>query len=96
MQIAIVIVLLVVAVVLFFFVGKRRAGKCRSMGKKNPILDKGDLVTILAQRNNIRITVPGRIMEKGYAGEMIKVQNTMSSKEIFARVMDHSTVIVDF
>ena len=66
------------------------------MLERSPVLIKGDLVIIHAELGSIRVTVPGRIMEKGYQGELIKVQNAMSSKEIYARVIDNSTVTVDF
>ena len=66
------------------------------MLERSPILTKGDLVTILAELGSVKIAVPGRIMEKGYPGELIRVRNAMSSKEIHARVIDNSTVTVDF
>lgn len=66
------------------------------MVERSPILVKGDLVTILAELGSIRITAPGKIMEKGYPGELIRVQNAMSRKEIYARVINNSTVTVDF
>ncbi|MEE8398746.1 MAG: flagellar basal body P-ring formation chaperone FlgA [Desulfobacterales bacterium] len=66
------------------------------MLEKAPILNKGDLVTILAQIGSIRITVPGKILEKGYPNELIRVQNAMSNKELYARVMNNSTVTIDF
>jgi flagella basal body P-ring formation protein FlgA len=66
------------------------------MLEEAPILDKGDQVTILALLGRIRITVPGIILEKGYSGDRVRVQNTMSSKEIYARVVNGSTVTIDF
>jgi flagella basal body P-ring formation protein FlgA len=44
----------------------------------------------------LRVTVPGTILEKGYVGESVRVQNTMSLKKIYARVIDSHTVRVDF
>jgi flagella basal body P-ring formation protein FlgA len=66
------------------------------MLERAPILNKGDLVTILAHIGSIRITVPGKILEKGYPNEMIRVQNAMSNKELYARVMNNSMVAIDF
>jgi flagella basal body P-ring formation protein FlgA len=40
--------------------------------------------------------VPGKIMEKGYMGQLVQVQNTMSRKNIYAKVIDAATVMVDF
>ncbi len=66
------------------------------MLEKAPILDRGDVVTILAVLGGIKITTPGKILQKGYPGELIRVQNSMSRKEIYARVINDSTVAVDF
>ena len=63
---------------------------------KSPMVNKGDLVTILAESNGLKVTVPGRILETGYEGKLVRVQNTMSNKQITARVENHSTVTVDF
>ncbi|MBW1715899.1 MAG: flagellar basal body P-ring formation protein FlgA [Deltaproteobacteria bacterium] len=66
------------------------------MLERSPILKRGDMVTIVAESDNLKVTVPGRVLEKGYLGELIKIQNVMSRKKIYARVVNSSTVIVDF
>jgi len=66
------------------------------MLEKSPAVDKGDLVTIVAESCDIKVTVPGRSLERGSLGELIRVQNSMSKKEIYARVISNSTVVVDF
>jgi flagella basal body P-ring formation protein FlgA len=66
------------------------------MLEKSPIVKRGDMVTILAESGHLRVTVPGRVLEKGYLGEIIRVQNTMSKKKIHARVINNSTVMVYF
>ena len=66
------------------------------MLEKSPIVDRGDMVTILAESGGLRVTVPGRVLEKGYLGELIRVRNAMSKKEIYARVVNNSTVMVEF
>ncbi|MBL7179791.1 MAG: flagellar basal body P-ring formation protein FlgA [Desulfobacterales bacterium] len=66
------------------------------MLEKFPVVAKGDLVTILAESSSLRITVPGRILMNGYSGELVKVENLMSKKEIYAKVVNTSTVTVDF
>ena len=66
------------------------------MLEKAPIVERGDTVMILAESGTLRVTVPGIIMEKGFSGDLIKVQNTMSRKEIYARVVNGSIVKVDF
>lgn len=66
------------------------------MLEKTPVVERGDVVTIVAAGGNLRVTVPGIIKETGFTGDLVKVQNTMSRKEIFARVVNSSTVTVHF
>jgi flagella basal body P-ring formation protein FlgA len=66
------------------------------MIEKAPIVDKGDIVTILAESGDLSVTVTGKVLMKGFSGELVKVQNLMSKKEIFAKVVNHSTVAVAF
>ena len=66
------------------------------MLKKPPIVERGDMITILAESGNLRVTVPGRVLAKGHMGELIRVQNLMSKKVIYARIINSSTVMVDF
>jgi len=63
---------------------------------RKPTVERGDMVTILAQLGGLRVTTPGKTLERGFEGEMIRVQNTMSKKRIYARIVDGSTVEVDF
>ena len=63
---------------------------------KSPIVTKGDMVTILAESNGLKVTVPGKVLMKGYLGELVKIQNLMSKREIYAKVINNSTVKVDF
>ena len=60
------------------------------------IVERGDMITILAESGNLRVTVPGRVLVKGHMGELIRVQNSMSKKVVYARVINNSTVSVDF
>jgi flagella basal body P-ring formation protein FlgA len=66
------------------------------MVERRPTLARGDVVTILAESGDLRVTVPGKVLEKGYKGSLIRVQNVMSRKEIYATVVNGSTVTVDF
>jgi flagella basal body P-ring formation protein FlgA len=66
------------------------------MVEARPTLARGDVVTILAESGDLRVTVPGKVLEKGYKGALIRVQNVMSRKEIYARVVNSSTVTVEF
>ena len=84
-------------------IGKRvkntiKEGMCFKewMLERPPILNKGDIVMILAETSTLRVTAQGKVLEKAYPGELVRVKNAMSEKEIYARVIDNSTVIVDF
>lgn len=66
------------------------------MLEKPSTVERGDVVTILAESGGLKVTVPGRVLEKGYLGEFIKVQNAMSKKEVYARVINNLTVMVHF
>ncbi|MFH1671943.1 MAG: flagellar basal body P-ring formation chaperone FlgA [Pseudomonadota bacterium] len=61
-----------------------------------PVVQKGDHVIIMAESSILRVTVIGKTLEEGCPGEMIKVKNSMSKKIISARVIDASTVKVQF
>jgi flagella basal body P-ring formation protein FlgA len=66
------------------------------MLRRVPTLDRGELVTILVQLGALKVTTPGKTLESGFAGEQIRVQNAMSKKKIYARIVDDATVEVDF
>lgn len=61
-----------------------------------PIIKQGDLVTIVIESTKFRITAQGKAKEDGKIGQLIKVANTTTMKEIIARVLDNKTVQVDF
>lgn len=42
------------------------------------------------------MTVTGMVLERGYLGEVIRVQNLMSKRRLYARVINGSKVMVDF
>ena len=64
--------------------------------EKVPIVKSGQVVTIVAENDVVRITVTGRAKVAGAQGDLITVQNLSSQKEIAARVVDAATVKVDF
>jgi flagella basal body P-ring formation protein FlgA len=66
------------------------------MLEKAPVVEKGDLITIFAESGDLKVTAPGRVLMKGCTGEIIKVQNLMSKMDIYATVVNHSTVMVEF
>jgi flagella basal body P-ring formation protein FlgA len=61
-----------------------------------PLVRRGDLVTILALAGRISVSVPGEMRDSGVKGEVVRVKNLMSRREILARVVDKNTVRVVF
>ena len=61
-----------------------------------PLVNRGDVVTIIAESGNLRITARGEAKAKGGRGERISVVNLDSRKRVFARVLDARTVKVEF
>jgi len=61
-----------------------------------PLVNRGDLVTILAEAGPLRITARGEVKAKGRRGERISVINLDSRKRVYARVLDARTVKVEF
>lgn len=64
---------------------------------KDPeVVKRGDIVSILVATDSLTITVPGRVQSAGAKGDMIKVKNLMSRKEIYAKVIGLDTVQAQF
>jgi flagella basal body P-ring formation protein FlgA len=61
-----------------------------------PLIKSGQHVTILLENDLIRVTATGRSKGAGAAGDVVIVQNLISQKDIQARVVDSSTVRVEF
>lgn len=61
-----------------------------------PLIKSGQLVTIIAESGVLKISVTGKAHSSGAEGDIIRVQNLTSHKEIPAKVIDGSTVQVAF
>ncbi len=61
-----------------------------------PLVRRGDVVTIVAETNGLKITALGQVKKKGARGDRIPVVNFESQKVLHARVVDANTVKVDF
>ena len=61
-----------------------------------PLVKRGDVVVIIAESEGLKVTALGKAKHRGHRGEKIAVENLDSRKEVFARVLDASTVKVDF
>jgi flagella basal body P-ring formation protein FlgA len=64
--------------------------------EKIPLVKNGQVVTILLENDLIRLTATGRSKGTGAAGDTIIVQNSTSQKDIPAKIVDGSTVRVEF
>ena len=61
-----------------------------------PLVKTGQMVTIVAENEALKISVSGKARSSGAAGDTIRVQNLTSLKEISARIIDATTVQVAF
>lgn len=64
--------------------------------KKQPLIKRGDMVTILVTSGSLKITTQGEARGKGAEGELVKVKNLASRRIITARVVDRGVVEVEF
>jgi len=63
--------------------------------KSPETVKRGDIVSIQAANGALSISVPGRVQTAGAKGDLIKVKNLMSRREVFARVVGPETVQVE-
>jgi flagellar basal body P-ring formation protein FlgA len=61
-----------------------------------PLVKRGDVVVIIAESGGLKITALGEVKKKGRLGESIPVMNYDSKKILYGRVLDSSTVKVEF
>ncbi len=59
-----------------------------------PLIQKGDLVTLVARRNNLLIVTSGISKEDGYSDKLIRVENIGSGKIVRGVVREKTTVEV--
>jgi flagella basal body P-ring formation protein FlgA len=57
---------------------------------------RGDVVLLVAERGALRITAPGEVREDAGLNQPVRVVNRLSRKELVGRVLDASTVGLDF
>jgi len=67
-----------------------------NMVEHPPLIKRGDTVTIVAESSTILVTALGIAQTKGGPGDQIRVKNCMNRKEIIARIVNASTVKVEF
>jgi len=64
--------------------------------EKVPLIKSGQMVTIVAENDVLKISVAGKARNSGAEGDTIRVQNLTSLKEIAAKVISATTVQVAF
>ncbi|NPB08781.1 MAG: flagellar basal body P-ring formation protein FlgA [Thermodesulfobacteria bacterium] len=75
-----------------------RAGQVlrRSALEVPPVIKRGKLVRILAEGPGFMVSAVGEARQDGRPGEIIRVRNLTSKREVFARVIDGETVKVTY
>ncbi len=61
-----------------------------------PAVKRGDLVTLRVENNTLVITALGKVLETGKPGEVIRVENISSHREVYGRVIDSKTIEARF
>jgi flagella basal body P-ring formation protein FlgA len=64
--------------------------------EKVPLIKSGQMVTIIAENDVMKISVTGKARSSGAEGDTVIVQNQNSLKEIPARVINATTVQIAF
>ncbi|OAQ20477.1 flagellar basal body P-ring formation chaperone FlgA [Thermosulfurimonas dismutans] len=74
------------------------AGKVLRLSQieKPPIIRRNQIVKILARTSYLTVVAKGQARQDGRMGEIIRVRNLSSKKEIYARVVSSDTVEVSF
>jgi len=60
------------------------------------VIQKGEVVNIIAENKKLLVQTKGKAMEKGRMGDSIRVRNILSEKEVFGKVVDDNTITVKF
>jgi flagella basal body P-ring formation protein FlgA len=63
--------------------------------EKQPLVKRGDLVTITARTGSVQVSTKGEARSEGAEGDFIQVKNLSSRQIITARVIDQGLVRVD-
>jgi len=61
-----------------------------------PLVRRGDIVTLVAESESLKVTTLGEVRKAGRLGERVQVVNVDSGKVLFGRVIDAKTVRVEF
>jgi flagella basal body P-ring formation protein FlgA len=64
--------------------------------KKTYLVPKGSTITVIAQRGHLRIETKGKARESGEKGQLIRVMNLSSKKEVIGEVIGDKQVRIHF
>jgi flagella basal body P-ring formation protein FlgA len=64
--------------------------------ERAPIIQRGEVVTMICQGANLKIMAKGKAEQSGYKGGRIRLINLASKREVHGKVLDAGTVLVDF
>lgn len=61
-----------------------------------PMVSRGDIVLVIAERDGMKVSTLAEVKTQGRRGDVVRVMNLESKKTVYAKVMDHHTVRVNF
>lgn len=59
-----------------------------------PLIEKGEMVTLVYSGPRVRLSIKAEALGEGGAGQLVQVRNVQSNKVIMATVVDSDTVVV--
>ena len=68
----------------------------KSMVEFPPLVKRGDCVMMAIENQQFKITTWGEVKDEGRKGDRIRLVNLSSRKEVYGRVLDANTVLVDY
>ena len=64
--------------------------------ERAPLIRRGDVVKMIYKAGRLKVSAKGRAEQTGYKGGSIKLINLASRREVYGKVLDSGTVLVDF
>ena len=64
--------------------------------QREVLVRPGDVVTMICANPNINLSTKGKVEQSGYFNSLVKLTNLNSRQQVYGRVLDSSTVVVEF
>jgi flagella basal body P-ring formation protein FlgA len=64
--------------------------------QREVLVRPGDVVTMICANPNINLSTKGKVEQSGYFNSLIKLTNLNSRQQVYGRVLDSGTVVVEF